>query len=66
MNYLWNVFINRRKRTLRKGAAMKFSQRIGFLLFLFSQSALCGLALNGTIKTYAGPGLPANGAQAIA
>jgi trimeric autotransporter adhesin len=43
---------------------MKAAQRIGLLLFLFSQLALCGFAQHGIITTYVGPGLPVNGAQA--
>jgi hypothetical protein len=44
---------------------MKLSQRIGLLLFLFSQLALCGFAQHGIITTYAGSNLPVKGAQAI-
>jgi trimeric autotransporter adhesin len=44
---------------------MKAPQRIGLLLFLSSQLALCGFAQHGIITTYAGPSLPVNGAQAI-
>jgi trimeric autotransporter adhesin len=44
---------------------MKVLQRIGLFLFLFTQLALCAFAQHGIITTYAGPGLPVNGAQAI-
>jgi hypothetical protein len=44
---------------------MKVSQRIGLLLFLFTQLALCAFAQHGIITTYAGPCLPVNGAWAI-
>jgi hypothetical protein len=43
---------------------MKVSQRIGLLLFLFSQLALCGFAQYGIITTYAGPQQLVTGAQA--
>jgi trimeric autotransporter adhesin len=43
---------------------MKVSRRIGLLLFLVSQLALCGFAQYRTITTYAGPSLPVDGAQA--
>jgi trimeric autotransporter adhesin len=45
------------------GSAVKVYQRIGLLLFLFSQWALYGFAQSGIITTYAGAGHPANGTQ---
>jgi hypothetical protein len=45
---------------------MKVSQRIGLLLFIYAQLALCGFAQNGTITTYVGTSLTlVDGAQAI-